>query len=150
MHRVVIDTNLLILLLVGTFDPAAIGRHRRTATFTAADFELLTRWLARYRVRLTTSPILAEASNLLGGAFHEAASESFIEICGAMIEVIHPKAEVLQAEAFPRLGFADASILLALDEDTAILTDDVNLYLQAAYEGRHAFNFNHLRRFDER
>ena len=36
-----IDANLLLLLVVGSVSPAAIGRHRRLREFTPDDYDIL-------------------------------------------------------------------------------------------------------------
>jgi hypothetical protein len=33
-----LDTNLLLVFVVGSYDPAHVSMHKRTAEFTAADF----------------------------------------------------------------------------------------------------------------
>ena len=65
----VIDTNLLLLLPVGSADRKRIQQFKRTREFSEADFEAVYE-VADYFVRrsglLTTPHVLAEASNLVG------------------------------------------------------------------------------------
>ncbi len=41
MQHLLIDTNVLMLLLIGRWDRKSIPSFRRTATFTVDDFDLL-------------------------------------------------------------------------------------------------------------
>ena len=149
MRSLLVDTNILVLLIVGTLDRDLIRNHRRTATFTPQDYDLLHSEIARYGRVLTTQGVLTEASNLMGNAFHEEIAGTLVAVCSPLVEVVRPKETVFAQEGFARLGFADSSILGALDKDTVVLTDDVSLYNQVLYLGWEAINFNHIRKFGE-
>ena len=146
MRSLLVDTNILVLLIVGSLDRALIRVHRRTATFTPDDYDLLQSHVAQYQRLLTTHGVLTEASNLMGNDFHEEVADTLVAVCSPLVEVVSPKETVFATEGFARLGFADSSILSALDEETVVLTDDVSLYNQALYLGWEAINFNHLRK----
>jgi hypothetical protein len=148
MKRVLLDTNVLMLLVIGSLSRDLIGTHRRTQQFTPSDFDLLQGRLQVYDPVITTPAILTELSNLMWNDFHEIVSQTMINVCRPFVELISPKEEVFAAEGFDRLGFADASILASLDPETTVLTDDVALYLQVLYMGKEAINFNHLRNFE--
>lgn len=147
MQSLLIDTNILVLLIVGTWDRDSIRDHRRTAIFSPADYDLLQAEMKRYRRVLTTQGVLTEASNLMGNDFHEEVAPTLVAVCSPLVEVLRPKEVTFATPGFARLGFADASILAALEDDTVVLTDDVDLYTQALYLERQAINFNHLRRY---
>lgn len=115
--------------------------------FATTDFETLRELLPRHPRLLTTPPVLAEASNLMGNTFHEDVAQTLVDTCAPMLEIVHPKEQIFGREGFGRLGFADASILSAASDETVVLTDDVHLYNQVLYEGNAAINFNHLRKF---
>lgn len=63
---VLVDTNLLLLYVVGVYEPHRIERFKRTSTFTTEDFELLKRLLGHFETVATTPPVLTEVSNFLG------------------------------------------------------------------------------------
>jgi hypothetical protein len=150
MPDLLIDTNILVLLVIGTWDRQAVPHHKRTAIFTPADYSRLRRELGRYRRMLTTQGVLTEASNLMGNRFHERVSRTMIHLCTAWQEVGPAKDVVLQDRGFPRLGFADASILASLAEGVVVLTDDVQLYNEVWFRNGEAVNFNHIRRSGKR
>lgn len=147
MRKLLVDTNILILWVVGAFDRDLVASHRRTAQFAIEDYDLLIRFRAKFGSALTTAPILTEVSNLLGNTFHEEIAEALVVLCRQLVEVTKPKDEVFGIAGFERLGFADCTTLGAIDEDTTLLSDDVALYLQALTLGHDAVNFSHLRRF---
>lgn len=145
MQDLLIDTNVLMLLLIGRWDRKRIPSFRRTATFTLADFDLLERTLPRYARLVTTAAVLTEVSNPMGNSFHRTIAATVVQVCGAFIEKGLPKNDVFADHAFSRLGFADASILAVTDANTVVLTDDVHLYLAALGQDFQAINFRHLR-----
>ena len=63
---VIVDTNLLLLYVVGAQNPERIGRFTRTDTFTKDDFDLIDRLFGYVETAVTTPSILTEVSNLLG------------------------------------------------------------------------------------
>src|SRR3954447_22368769 len=105
MRSLLIDTNVLVLLVVGTWDRSAIRAHRRTRQFAPADFDLLEFQMRRYARVLTTPGVLTEVSNLMGNDFHEEVAQTLVEKCLPLVEVIRPKEAVFSQDAFPRLGF---------------------------------------------
>src|SRR5579862_2343589 len=70
MHRirqagtVLLDTNLLLLYLVGSCAPEWISRHKRTASYRMEEFRLLCVTLSWVRTLVVTPNILTETSNL--------------------------------------------------------------------------------------
>ena len=94
---------------------------------------------------LTTASIMTEASNLLGNESHRAIAPGFVQVAARLVEIVRAKDDICAYRAFPRLGFADCSTLLALDRETTLLTDDSALYLEALAQGFDSINFNHLR-----
>lgn len=148
MRGLLLDTNILTLLVVGTWNIGAISESKRTSIYSPGDYKLLLKKIAEFPRILTTSSVLTELSNLMGNQFHNEIAETIVARCMDMVEVVNPKEVVFQTRGFNWLGYADASILAALDETTQLLTDDLALYSQALYQGNEAVNFNHLRRFN--
>src|SRR5438094_4633228 len=61
-----IDTNLLLLYLIGMYDPDRIPRFKRTMSFTVDEFLLLDAIFTNFDKVITTPNILTEISNLSG------------------------------------------------------------------------------------
>nr|VFJ97897.1 MAG: hypothetical protein BECKLFY1418B_GA0070995_111010 [Candidatus Kentron sp. LFY] len=65
MRSVLIDTNLLVLLVVGLCNRDYISTHKRTRIFSVEDYDLLLKEIEGFEVIWITSHCIAEASNLL-------------------------------------------------------------------------------------
>ncbi len=79
---VLVDSNLLLLLFVGLFDPARIKKFKRTGHFSEVDFRLLVNFLAYFDKAITTPHILTEVSNLAGPIGSHFASWFLFGLCG--------------------------------------------------------------------
>jgi hypothetical protein len=148
-RRALIDTNLLVLLLVGSVSEALIVRHKRTRAYDIQSYRLLTDTLQAHFVAILTTPhVLAETSNLVrvgNENEHALLSEQLARWTGRCDERHVPAVEVVGRSEYVRLGLTDAGLLsLATDEDV-LITDDLDLYLEASRRGAKVINFNHLR-----
>ena len=66
-HRangLLIDTNILLVLLVGRTNPKRIPEFQRTQSCTADEYELLERLVSQFKTIITTPHLLTEVSNL--------------------------------------------------------------------------------------
>lgn len=148
MRSVLIDTNLLVLLVVGYYKKNLIGQHKRTKEFVPEDFDLLRRFLSGYDILWVTSHCLAEASNLLKQT-HTVQAKELLNCMSAIIsrtKESHMSKEVLFGDDRAiRLGVADTGIFLKSRRVDCVLTTDFNLYREISISGRRVVNFNHLR-----
>lgn len=146
-----LDTNLLILYIVGSIDPDLIGRHKRTNQFIPEDFRLLQGVICRFPRIVTTPNILTEVSNLLDQT-EERTSRALHAVLGALIkaETFDERyvrgLDAASIQEFQRLGVTDSSVLfLAGEKQLLVLTEDIHLYLALCRRGIEALNFNHVR-----
>lgn len=146
-----IDTNLLVLLVVGFASPNFIAGHKRTRTYSVADFETLKDVLSRASAVRTTPHILAETSNLalqFQDPGRTLIGEALRRLIAVSTECLLPSAKAAHHASFRRLGLTDAGVIIAQDTDDGVvtlLTDDLDLYLESLRSGRQAINFAHLR-----
>lgn len=152
-HRasgVLVDTNLLLLYVVGSHDRDLISRFKRTATFTPADFAILTETLDAFGHVLTTPHILTEVSNLAGqlaDPLKQTVFGTYARVIGMLTELEVSAREVAAEPAFPRFGLTDVAILRNARNECLVLTDDFRLSQYLAHEKVEVFNFNHLRTY---
>lgn len=144
-----LDTNLLVLLVIGAVDTRWIGQHKRSKTFVASDWHLLLR-LVDGAPLLTTPHILAEASNLLrsGGMKPPAHDKLMMALAGFIDGTPEERVRARHCagdEAFLRLGLTDTAIVKISRSDVHVLTTDLDLYLAVLARGHPVTNFNHLR-----
>jgi len=147
-RTLLLDTNLLILYLVGLLGAESIKAHKRTMSYSSEDFELLYAILAS-KTRLVTTPhILSEVSNLSRQAREPLKSQLSLalrDLCQVLDERYVESSGAAKNPCFQRLGLTDAAIVDLCDNGLLLLTDDLDLYLEVGRAGGQAFNFNHLR-----
>lgn len=148
---VLVDTNLLMLLIVGAYDRGQVERTGRIRDrFRAEDFDILVNLLDRFETRVTTPHILTEASNLLAQQLKgDLKGQVFLRFSALIqeewIEQYTPAAALVEAPAFLWLGLTDIVVSKAARDTYLVLTDDA---LLADHLGRlnvAVLNFNHLR-----
>jgi hypothetical protein len=148
--KIILDSNLLLLFVVGTASRSYIKIHKKLKSYTEEDFDLLCNLLSTATEILVTPNTLTETSNLaayisdpaLTNIFHvlrelimsEVTEEHFVE---SEIAAARPE--------FLRLGLTDSALIQLVSEAHLLLTSDVGLYLAALNDGKKAENFNHLR-----
>ena len=144
-----IDSNLLVLFVVGSLRPDIIPKHRRLQDYTVDDFGLLLDLFNPVDKLFLTPNTLTEASNLLG-QHGEPERSLLLEQLRAVIhgseEVVVASKDAASTDVFLRHGLTDAVLLEAASEETPLLTMDGNLYKEAFASGREtAVNFTALR-----
>ncbi|MGA2114732.1 MAG: PIN domain-containing protein [Bryobacteraceae bacterium] len=143
-----VDTNLLVLLVVGSVNRDRIETFKRTSQYSKADHDLVIRVLGRFRKICTVAHVLAEVSNLtdLTGAEKVRARNVLRETISLLDEVEMPSARAAEDRLHQDLGLTDAAIgSVARAHNCSVLTDDLALYLQLTHDGVNAHNFTYLR-----
>jgi hypothetical protein len=104
--RLLIDTNLLVLLAVGTVNRDRIETFKRTRQYTTADYDLLVRVLERFDKLYTVAHVLAEVSNLtdLPGAERVQARRVLKETISLLIEAEMSSTRAAEERLFQDLG----------------------------------------------
>lgn len=147
-HSLLLDTNLLVLFVVGTADRDYIGQHKRLRAFTGEDFDMLFHIVSQAPAVFVTPNTLTETSNL-ASQIAEPARSLILRILGRLITATEERYIPSRAAAarteYVRLGLTDAALLEVADKQAAILTTDHGLYRAALASGVPAFNFNHIR-----
>ena len=144
-----LDTNLFVLLVVGSESRDLIPKHRRLENYSSEDYDILTELLENADQLFVTPNTLTETSNLVSQ--HGEPERSLL--MNRLRYLIHGSQEVVVASAeassnvkFERFGLTDAALLEIVTADTPLLTVDVGLYLAAIESGaERAINFNPYR-----
>ena len=144
----VVDTNLLLLYIVGAVDQSQIGQHKRLTAYSLDDFDLLTNYIDG-RDLVSIPNILTETSNLMGQGLHgktlAKARLGLKLITEQLQEIFVPSKTATQVNEFHWLGLTDCAIVSINQVEVELLTDDLNLYGVAIGKEMIAQNFNHLR-----
>ena len=149
MQPAILDTNVLLLLLVGLYDERFIEAFKRTRKYDRPTFRLVWQFANAALAILVTPQILAEVSNLSLQMPAGRLRDYFACAVGPLWQMSEehvPKDKLLAVPALHKLGFTDASILEACrTRGCAVLTDDLPLYGILCKNKHPAFNLNHLR-----
>ena len=143
-----IDTNLLLLYVIGYYDKKRIERFKRTKIFSPDDYELLIDFLRYFDKIVTTPNILTEVSNLLNqlsGKLKKDNYSCFSEIINSFDEQYTTSAITSQLQHFIKFGLTDSDIIEKAKGKYLVLTDDFKLYNYLAKEKVAVINFNHIR-----
>jgi predicted nucleic acid-binding protein len=142
-----VDTNLLVLYAVGTINRNRIETFKRTRNYSKADYDLLIRFLAQFKSLYTVAHVLAEVSNLtdLQGDERIRVRRLLKTTISQLNEVEMPSALAAQDRVYEELGLVDAAIgVVARIHQCAVLTDDLDLYLQLNRDEINVINFAYL------
>ncbi|BBC23538.1 PIN domain-containing protein [Pseudanabaena sp. ABRG5-3] len=145
---ILIDTNILLLWLVGSTNKERITKFNRTQSFEVTDYELLVAIFQKFQKILTTPNILTEVSNLINQLGEPDRSQCFSIFARdiAQLDEIYTDSNTIAAtDKFPKFGLTDCGIVNVAKDNYLVLTDDLKLasYLQKI--GIDTLNFNNIR-----
>ncbi len=147
-NGLLVDTNLLILLVVGLYNKNRIQSHPRTKQFTIDDFTLLANLVGQFAEILTTPNIMTEISNLCKSKMQADEwilfASKFRALKTRVSEFYVPSEKAVDSKWFDKFGLTDA-VILTNTKPALLLTDDVSLAIAAQSIGIDAINFNHVR-----
>ena len=146
-----IDANLLLLCLVGSYDTRLIGdgKYNKLSKYTTEDFNLLLRLKAAFANSATTAHVLTEVSNLVNDLPESTKVEclsEFVQVFGDTKELEVASFEVAKRSEFRYLGLTDCA-LAEVSSRFLVVTDDARLVAKLGESGLEALNFNHLREY---
>jgi rRNA-processing protein FCF1 len=142
-----IDTNLLVLFVVGSVNLNRIENFKRTRKYSRADFKLLLRVIDKFKPLYTLAHVMAEVSNLtdLTGRERVQARQILKSLLTMLEEPVLASLQAAQGRSYNGHGLVDAAIAsLAAENKCTVLTDDLDLYLALSREGVTVVNFAHL------
>jgi len=146
--RLLVDSNLLVLYVVGSVNMGRISQFKRTSKYIPTDYSLLTAIMREFAEIYAVPQVMTEVSNLtdLHGVEKAAARETLKRLIHSVVEPEASSATASVNALFLELGLTDAAIAeIALAHGCAVLTDDLPLYLWSTTMKISAINFTHLR-----
>jgi rRNA-processing protein FCF1 len=145
---ILIDTNILLLYLVGRVNRDRIARFKRTATFLPEDYDLLLELTNNFQKVITMPNILTEVNSLanqLGEPERRECLIIFTELISQITEKYIDSKIVKQHTEFSRFGLTDCGIIILAKDKYLVLTEDLKLHLYLKAYGVDTINFNNLR-----
>lgn len=148
-RKLLVDSGLLVVYLIGLFDIRQLRNCRATRTFSTADFGLLVQIIRRFAIIVTTPQVVTEVSNH-ATKLPDAVREQFMEFLGRVVvaqlsESYVESKDAVADRAFPRIGITDAAIAHAAAGEALVLSVDLALVGTIQRRGGEAINFNHVR-----
>ncbi|MCJ2138177.1 hypothetical protein MKK69_29705 [Methylobacterium sp. J-026] len=146
-----LDTNLLVLFIVGGTDPDYIRVHKNCSQFSLSDYNALLRHLTVSAGLVTTAQILSETANLLRQVRDPIRTEiaAFFKLFILHANEMQPTAvSAASDKTYLWLGLNDASILTCLGPDKVLITEDGNLHAAAIERSNGALHFTELRVYE--
>jgi len=146
----VIDTNLLLLYLIGSYDPKRIDSFKRTrGIYSVDDFYLLEHIIRQFGGFSTTPNILTEVSNFVDREHYDDVPMLTVlrdKVIYKQEHYIESKTVLSsQDETFVKFGVSDTVLYYLAQANYTILTVDVPLWSFLENKRLPTLNFNHLR-----
>ncbi len=149
-HRsngLLIDTNLLLLLVIGTIRRNLIGSFKRTQVYRQEDFQRVVDIRKQFTRHWTTPNILTETDNL-GRQLPKNQWPNFAKALSSLTCLLTEQhiasSKATKSAPYIRLGLSD-SVSLMMGQPLLVLTDDFKMHGTALSIGVDAINLNHLR-----
>jgi rRNA-processing protein FCF1 len=140
---ILVDTNILLLYLAGSFSLEIIRDFSRTAMFSEDDFDRVSKFIDKFDIKITTPHILTEVSDLIG---NRTELQEFLKVYLEMInEQYIESIKVVKNEAFIKFGLADTAILETSKDYYLILTDDKPFFGYLINKGIDAVSLDQVR-----
>lgn len=147
MKRYCLDTNVLVLLLVGKAHPDWLGR-KPVSEFDQDDLRNLERILDDAKGFVTLPYILAETSNFLFGKRSSSSplvSGAFRNFMSVTEELPVSSHELTLSDDWQPLGLTDYAILSLIRDGAVVVTVDFALTGQLEFLGVPVINLRHKR-----
>lgn len=148
LKGLLVDTNLLLLYLAGSYDKRLIGRFKRIAKYDATDFVRVSSMIRLAGALVSTAHILTEVSNLSMQMPERDYQDYFrwIARTGSAINERQIEAQrIFSNELFPRMGMTDSGIMELAPNSYLVLTDDFPLANRLEHMKVDVINYNHVR-----
>ena len=144
-----LDANLLVLYVIGCYDPKRIVQNKRTNSYTPEDFDLLVDFMTQFRQFATTPNILTEVSNLLEGVSYQYGPVLAMlpELIKEFVELHEPSHPIMSSKnkEFIKFGLSDTVFCQVVEQSYVLLTDDFDLCYYLLNNSFDALNFTNLR-----
>lgn len=126
---ILLDTNILLLLLVGLCNPSYIKDCKRIKKYTEDDFRLLLGIVKSFSRLIVTPHILAEVSNFSDKMFRGKQLPQYFSVFVKNLteskESYHEKKYILKNKFLPKVGVADVSMfILARNKKYLVITGE--------------------------
>jgi rRNA-processing protein FCF1 len=127
---VLIDSNSLILLILGSIDKNLINTHEKTSIYEVEDYENLVALIGDISNVIVLPNILTEVDNLLNKFKGERRYKfvlSMIELASKSTEMYLESLDGIKSDFYTDLGLTDSLILKMKEHYNLLITSDTKL-----------------------
>jgi len=126
-----LDTNLMVVLLLGLVNKRFIGTKKAAAKYNIKDFYFLQKISEKFDKRVTTPHILTEVSNI-ASLTKTRDNRAFMLVSQAIaesyFEIHHTFKELTGYDHYSKLGLTDTGIVKLVEENNYyVMTNDLPL-----------------------
>ena len=134
--KIILDTNIFLLYLMGQIAPHKIEKHQRTSIYDISDYKFLIKTMNDFgsgvEPKLVICPNIAtEVDNLLNNTLYGKDKQAYItlskKIYEQSIELYIKTIEAIRHYAFYDLGITDSIVLLMAKECDLLISGDSKL-----------------------
>lgn len=140
---VLIDTNLLLLFVVGSVNSELIPKLSRTSNYSPQDFQIIEKAIDFFDKKITTPHVLTEVSNLVDRTELQTGLSTYV---ANAVENFVESNQIMANSAFSAFGLADTAILDLSANEYLVLTDDGPLFGLLTNRGVDVVSLNILRK----
>ncbi|MGB3205870.1 MAG: PIN domain-containing protein [Crinalium sp.] len=145
---ILVDTNILLLAVVGAVNRSRISKFKRTEQFTPEDYDLLIGILDNFSKVVTTPNIMTEVNsflNQIGEPDRHKCILMLADFTNKLNEFYIESKEAAKFNNFGKLGLTDCGIINLAKDKYLVLTVDATLQNFLYSENVDVVNFNHIR-----
>ena len=140
---ILIDTNALIILILGQINPKLIDTHKRTSIYEEQDYYDILSIINKIEDLVVLPNVWTEVDNLLNG-FNGNHKYLYIENITTVIkkssEIFLNSIIAVESDSFYNLGLTDSLLLELAKECELLITSDSSLSDQARAKGIKIFD----------
>lgn len=125
-----IDTNALVVLLLGTIDTKLIGKHKRASIYEKKDYENLSNFIGDYSNLLVIPNVWTEVDDLLNnfsGNYRYRYLIAIKEIIEKSSEKYFESNKIINHYSFDYVGLTDSILIEIAKNCECIITSDSKL-----------------------
>jgi hypothetical protein len=144
--HILLDSNLLVVLVIGKADSRLFGSNP-VKHYSIDDYNLLVDEVISFQTIITTPYILSEVNGLLTNTGYNRvkAREAFRELV-PQFSIQYTQPQILfDDEYYSEFGLTDVSVIKATDEEILALSDDGNLIGILTNTGKTALKFQDVK-----
>ncbi|SRR5712692_10397115 len=144
---ILVDTNVLLLYLVGKYDRSRIKKFDRTAKFSERDYEILSEILESFEKVVTTPNILTEVGNLSNKLKDDVRLEYynvFSNYISDSDELYIESKKICSLDYFQKFGLTDCGIINLVQGKYLVITDEFHLTKYLEKNNIDVINFTQL------